>query len=89
MNASPTVIIMPPINDKKLNCGHLGGGFGASVVLVVGVVVGTGVVVGLKNTLNFFLLYYTVSFDSYIDSLLYLLNKLISFFHFMNFHFIS
>lgn len=57
MNASPTVIIMPPINDKKLNCGHLGGGFGASVVLVVGVVVGTGVVVGLKNTLNIFLPY--------------------------------
>lgn len=35
---------MPPINDKKLNCGHLWAGFGASVEVVVVVVVGTRVV---------------------------------------------
>lgn len=45
-------MMMPPINDKKLNCGHLWGGFGASVEVLGACVdvlgVGAGVVVGLK-----------------------------------------
>lgn len=48
IKARPMVIIIPPINERKLNCGHLWEGLGASVldVVVVDTVVVAAEVVG-------------------------------------------